>query len=585
MNPRSEYAARIRAREESLSAQERRHRLIGYLRLAALFAGAVLAINRPMWLPVAVVVFTCLTVLHERVIRRRDALNRAIEFYRRGLARLDGQWVGTGEPGSWFLEPPHPSARDLDLFGAGSLFELLCTARTRAGEAKLAEWLRNPASPDEILVRQAAAAELRQRIDLREDLSVIGGRAGVSAISAAFASWGEGRPLLYSSVARLGAAVWTVVGLASLVLWLTAGYRLPALTVVLVDLVLFACYRKPVGAAADAAGEAVTGLSLFAQLAARVEREPAGSARLAGLRAALETEGRPPSFRLARLGRLMDWAESRRNFFVTLIDPFVFLTFQSTCAVEAWRNRYGPSVRRWVDAIAEFEALNALAGYSFEHPDDPFPEIVPEGPRFEAEGLAHPLLPASRAVRNDLRLDRRSRVMIVSGSNMSGKSTLLRAVGTNAVLALCGAPVRARRLCMSPIAVGASVRVNDSIHTGTSRFYAEITQIRRVVELADGPVPALFLLDEFLQNTNSHDRQVGAEAIVRSLVRKGAIGLLTTQDLALTGLSDSIGPEAVNVHFEDRIEGGKLHFDYLLRPGIVTRSNAIDLMRSVGLDV
>jgi DNA mismatch repair ATPase MutS len=176
-------------------------------------------------------------------------------------------------------------------------------------------------------------------------------------------------------------------------------------------------------------------------------------------------------------------------------------------------------------------------------------------------------------------------MLLVSGSNMSGKSTLLRTVGINTVLALAGAPVRAAALRITPLAIGATLRIQDSLQEGRSRFYAEITRIRAIADTARGPVPLLFLLDELFHGTNSHDRLAGASGVLRSLIDRGAIGLITTHDLALTAVAHALAPRAVNVHFEDRFEGGEIHFDYRLKPGPVTRSNAIALMRAVGLDV
>jgi DNA mismatch repair ATPase MutS len=231
------------------------------------------------------------------------------------------------------------------------------------------------------------------------------------------------------------------------------------------------------------------------------------------------------------------------------------------------------------------EALSSIAGYAFEHPDDPFPEFSNSGPRLEGEGLAHPLIPAARAVRNNVTVGGELRVLVVSGSNMSGKSTMLRTVGVNTVLAQMGAPVRARRLTLSPLSIGASIRINDSLHEGISRFYAEILRLRQILDLTTGQLPVLFLIDEFMHGTNSHDRRIGAEAMVRGLVQRGAIGFITTHDLALAGIADELGPKAANVHFEDYVENGEIHFDYTMRPGVVRKSNAIELMRSVGLEV
>jgi DNA mismatch repair ATPase MutS len=204
---------------------------------------------------------------------------------------------------------------------------------------------------------------------------------------------------------------------------------------------------------------------------------------------------------------------------------------------------------------------------------------------FEAEGMAHPLIPESHSIRNDVRMGGEIRLWIVSGSNMSGKSTLLRTIGINTVLAWAGAPVRAVHLKISPLSLGVSIRVQDSLQDGRSRFYAEITRLREIIALTSGARPVLFLLDELLSGTNSHDRQIGAAGIVRALIDHGAMGLLTTHDLALAHIADALGSRAINVHFADTLQNGELHFDYRLQPGVVERSNALDLMRSVGIEV
>jgi DNA mismatch repair ATPase MutS len=308
----------------------------------------------------------------------------------------------------------------------------------------------------------------------------------------------------------------------------------------------------------------------------------------------------------------MELLDSRDHVLIRMAEPFVFWTANLAFAVEAWRRHSGPVVRRWLTATGEMEALCSLASHAFEHPDDPFPELAQplsdvrgseSGSEartlesglalLEAEAIGHPLIEESRVVRNDVRIGGAApagpRVLVVSGSNMSGKSTLLRTLGVNAVLAQAGAPVRARRLRMSPLAVGASIRVTDSLQDGVSRFYAEILRLRQILDATAQPgpkgAPVLFLIDEFLHGTNSHDRLIGAEAVVRGLVERGAIGLVTTHDLALAGIADALGERAANVHFEDHIEDGRMVFDYAMRPGVVRKSNAIELMRSVGLEI
>ena len=288
---------------------------------------------------------------------------------------------------------------------------------------------------------------------------------------------------------------------------------------------------------------------------------------------------------IARLAALIELLDSKRNLYFAPIAAVLLWTTQLAFALETWRRTTGPAIGDWLAAVAELEALAALATYAYECPDDPFPEMAESGPLYDGEDLGHPLLPAAACVRNDVRLGDDLRLLVVSGSNMSGKSTLLRTVGVNAVLAQAGAPVRARRLRLSPLTVGATLRVQDSLQAGRSRFYAEVLRVRQLVELARGPRPLLFLLDEVFHGTNSHDRRVGAEAVVRGLVEAGAAGLITTHDLALTHVVEALAPRAANVHFEDRFENGVMTFDYRMRPGVVRHSNALALMRSVGLEV
>jgi DNA mismatch repair ATPase MutS len=281
---------------------------------------------------------------------------------------------------------------------------------------------------------------------------------------------------------------------------------------------------------------------------------------------------------------LIEMLDSRDNPFIRALGPLLLWTTQLAMAIESWRAMNGPQVAGWLDAVSEMEALSSLANYAWERSGDPFPHFVESGagPRFDGDDMGHPLLPDAQCVRNSVTLAAPLHLLVVSGSNMSGKSTLLRTIGVNAVLALAGAPVRAKRLTLSRLSLGASIRSTDSLEEGHSRFMAEILRLKQVLEL---PPPALFLLDELLGGTNSHDRALGSEGLIRALLSRGAIGLVTTHDLTLSRIGDELAPAAANVHFEDRLENGRLVFDYRVRPGVVERSNALDLMRAVGLDV
>ena len=591
-DPREEYTRLLKARRAVWERLGRRHIAMGNAKVgigagAALMAWMAFAhrLFSGWWLLAPGLLFLVLLIVHERVIRSRRRAERAVRFYEKGLARLEDRWAGGGEGGERFDDPAHPYAEDLDLFGRGSLFELLCTARLRTGEETLARWLLAPASIEEVRARQQAIAELRPRLELREDLALLGEELRSGINPGALVKWAEQAPLLDSRAARIAAFVLSLCALAGAALWAALGIPEFFLVVAVIEAGFFLRWRSRISEVVELVGEPAYGLALFAEVLARLEREQFTCAKLARLREALQTSGVPAWRRIARLNRWMELLHSREHVAVRAIGPPLLWTTQVAFAIEAWRKRNGGSVRRWVAAVGEFEALTALANYAWEHPADPFPEFAETGACFDGDALAHPLLPENRAVRNDVRLSSELRVLVVSGSNMSGKSTLLRTVGVNAVLALAGAPVRARRLRLAPLVVGASIRTLDSLQGGTSRFYTEITRLRLLVEITKGPQPLLFLLDELLHGTNSHDRRVGAEAVVRSLADRGAIGLLTTHDLALAHIADVLAPRAANVHFEDHLENGKITFDYLLRPGTVRKSNALELMRSVGLEV
>jgi len=592
MDPRGAYTERLEARRAAVAQHDKRHRSIGNLRLLVFLAAAVLAwlawgrgLLSPFWLGLPAAVFVCLIVAHERVLRARRAAGRAVAHCERALARLEGQWAGHGETGERFLDHAHAYAADLDLFGPASLFELLSTARTRMGEDTLAHWLLQSAEPAVLRARHAAIAELGPMLDLREDLAVLGEDVRSGVHPAELAAWGEQPPLLESRAARAVAFAIPCLVAASAVLWGVKGWRDPFFAMLAAVAIFIARYRRVVTRVVEAVEQPAHDLRLLAKVLARLERDRFTSARLVDLRAALDVAGLPPSARIAKLSRLIEMLDSGDNPFMKVVGPLMLWTEQLAFAIEAWRRVSGPALRRWLAAVGEIEALCCLAAYAFEHPADVFPEFASGAACFEGDGMAHPLLDPSRVVRNTVRLGGGLRVLIVSGSNMSGKSTLLRTVGVNAVLAQAGAPVCARSLRLSPLTLGASIRTMDSLQDGTSRFYAEITRLHQIMELTGGPLTVLFLLDELLHGTNSHDRRIGAEAIVRGLVERGAMGLVTTHDLALAQVVETLAPRAANVHFEDQFENGRMTFDYRLHAGVVEKSNALELMRSVGLEV
>ena len=591
-SPAIEYRDRLHARQETRARWTAIDARVSYTRLVTFFAAVALAVMGwwglvTWWLLLApIVLFVVLVIYHDRVLRARDAAARAIGFYERGLARIEDRWIGGGEPGDRFRDDHHLYANDLDLFGRGSLFELLSIARTRRGEDTLAGWLTTPGTARDIRERQEAISELTPALDLREALSIVGAEVRASIDRDALVAWAEGPAILAPRSRRILPIVLTAATVATIVSYAVTGNATPLQIAILVQSLAAWAMRDRIDHALHAADGPARDLDVLAQLLTRLERERFSSRRLVALRDRLETTGHPASSIIRSLHWLMEMHDWQHNLVFMPIALVLLWGTHLAWAVEAWRARHGAHIRQWLDTVGELEALSSLSAYRFEHPDDPFPEIVEDGPALlEGRDLGHPLLPTTRMVRNDVQLAGDTRLLVVSGSNMSGKSTLLRTVGINAVLALAGAPVRASALRLTLFNVGATLRIQDSLQEGRSRFYAEITRIRELADTARGPLPLLFLLDELFHGTNSHDRLVGASGVLRALLDSGAIGLITTHDLALTAVADDLAPRAVNVHFEDWFDGNELQFDYRMKAGPVTRSNAIALMRAVGLQV
>jgi hypothetical protein len=601
------YSERLNLRRKTADELRARERRVSLIRLALIAAAVALAFWQWFAALVPVVAFIALVIVHERLIRARKRAENGAAFYERGLGRIDGTWQGKGDAGADFSDEHHPYAGDFDLFGRASLFELISIAVTSAGRLRLARWLKEPAmDAGEIASRQAAVLELRGNVELREDLAVAASEVTREIESARIDEWGAMPPVTLAAWERIAAlalpAVATVLVLAALpaaiakVVGLThpeAVLRMgvladfpawPSLIAVIATLLLARHLMPRVEPIIIAVERAEPALALLSGVLARIERESFTSERLLTLTRRLRGADAPASDEIEKLRRLVGLLDARRNQFFAPIAVLWLWTTNIGLAIERWRVRSGSRIGDWIEAVGEIEALASLASFAFEHPDFSMPEISTDGPLFDAHALGHPLIPGDRRVTNDIRLDPTLRLLVVSGSNMSGKSTMMRSVGIGAVLAMAGGPVCAKKLRIAPTQVGASIRIADSLQENASRFYAEILRIRLVLDMSR-TAPLLYLLDEVLAGTNSHDRRIGAEAIVRGLVARGSIGLVSTHDLALAQIAESLAPAAANVHFEDHIEDGKVVFDYRMRAGVVTKSNALALMRSVGIEV
>jgi hypothetical protein len=601
-SPSDEYAQRLAARQVVVSGLDRRHAALGNAKVAIFilvliyWAATVQGDPSGTLIGAAVVAFVALSIWHELVIRALARAQAAVAFYSDGIARIEDRWTGTGKASERFRDLDHPYADDLDVFGVGSLFELISGARTPVGEERLASWLSAAAAPQDIRDRQARVSALRSQIDLRERIATVNAAAGPRQLMPErLIEWAEAPPAVTRSLRPI-VVLLALAFLAGVVNAMAGGQAWPLAVLALVNALFLWRLAKPANAVVEALSSATAsaGLDLLAKVVAEIEQadfdEPALVALAGRLKGAVA--GDAASRGIARLARVSDWNDSRHNVFARLLEIPALFTPQVAFAAEAWKARDGAHLRAWVDAVGEMEALLSFAGYAFERPEDAFPEILEPAEAdgdaiYDATEVAHPLIPRASAVRNTVSLGQgpSPRVLIVSGSNMAGKSTLMRTIGLNAVLALAGAPVRARQMRLTPLVLGTCLRHTDSLREGRSGFFTEVLRIRQVCDLLERPGRVLFLFDELLSGTNSKDRRTAAEALVRMLVSRRAIGVVTTHDLALTEIAAILPGDVRNVHLQDHVENGQMRFDYKLRDGVITQSNALELMRMIGLDV
>lgn len=597
--PAEFYKRRLEEVDVAAAAQNNRRSLCqaGWLLLAllglVLLFKSVIGKKLPIW--TCAIPWAAAALVGKQAKEYRQKVLRLLsvhEYYEKGLARLKHDWE-TLDAGADFADPDHLYATDLDLFGRGSLFQLLCSTRTHIGRETLANWMKVLASPDEVLDRREAISELRARRELAESVASAGNSTVFDCRPGTFQKWvaeiASQSPFPSWAPIMAWIFVFVLVGLPILYLvgHLTLQTLWVSLAVLLAAEALFAwSLSAKVRFILESLSWPSVELPIICDLLAVIEREQFSSKKLTALKNRLNQprSGASSSMQqnIRHLKRLIRLVQQRKNPLLEPISYCLLWGTQGSMALDRWHRRHGSDLLECLGILGDFEALLSLGTYSFEHPRDVFPEISEAGPLLSAEKLCHPLLDEGTCVPNDVQLGGEVRFLIVSGSNMSGKSTFLRAVGVNVMLAWMGAPVRCARLRLSRLGIAAAIRLQDSVTDGRSHFFAEMQRLRRTIDLAD-ETPILFLMDEIMSGTNSHDRRIAAEWVVRALVRRNAIGLITTHDLTLTEIAMN-GLPGRNVYFEDSGEAGTLHFDYKLRSGLLTHSNALNIVRMLGID-
>ncbi|MDY0000392.1 MAG: hypothetical protein RBU30_03760 [Polyangia bacterium] len=622
---REAYGARMARFAEEAARLGLRSRRIAHLRLAifACFSGSLLLGLWPFpqvgwgWISASggfLLLFIFLVGRHDRVIRqeRRAAVTR--DLCEEALARLDRRWDALAPRVAPKEAARAPLSRDLDLFGEGarraSLFDLLGTPHTPMGRQTLAEWLLEPASPAVVRARQEAVRELAPLLDFRQDFGVRG-RQMLSMPSGVepFLAWAEGEPWMLGRAHRVWIPrVLTFVTILLLVLGI-AGLLPPWwLLGVALNLLYTAVAGRRAHGIFDQVARRERAFREFEGLFSPIAQGSFQALGLQSLVLRLFVDGQAAHSQMRRMDRIMGMADARRTgLMYLLVQGLLLWDFHVLYALSRWQRGVGRKVRDWFAVLGEVEALMALAALAHDEPSWCFPELVDPGrdAALRARALGHPLLPLDGCIRNDVSVGPTGSFLLVTGSNMSGKSTLLRAIGVNAVLAQVGGPVCAESFSMPPLRLGTSFRLEDSIEQGVSFFMAELRRLKTIVDEASSlagygtdraEMPAsgegerewmyLFLLDEILQGTNVYERQIAVRHVLCHLMRRGAIGAISSHDLTLAeseGLTEAARP----VHFTEdyRVEpkGPRMTFDYRLRPGVAPTTNALKLLELVGL--
>ncbi len=586
--------------------QARRSRQLSWARLVVFLASAASLLSifpgfGPGWLlrlgagAAGFVAFGILVYWHSRVDEQERWLGALAQVNNEAAARVSRRWDALPASGAHGPGADHPFADDLDIFGHASLFQLLGSIATEPGRETLSRWLTATTPPGDLRERQAAVSELAGRPGEREEFAALGRLVESERVSIeGLLEWADRGPwFTRGPFGRAAVLVLTTLQLGLLAAHLAGGIRQPLwIYPMAATLALFVAFGARTMRTFTRVFTRAGALQRHADLFRRISEARFTSPYLLALQSELRASGTTAAREIARLATLGQFADLRHvSIFHPLVTLLTLWDFHVLVALEAWQRRAAPKLRDWYSVLGRFDALAALAALAHDNPSWPFPQVDQATLALDARQLGHPLIAEDRRVANDVRVGPPGSFLMVTGSNMSGKSTLLRAVGMNVVLAQAGGPVCAASMTLPPLSLATSMRVQDSLEEGVSYFMAAVRRLALVVEAArrvpaGGPM-LLYLLDEVLQGTNTAERQVAVRRIVRHLLTLPVIGMVTTHDLELAAC-DELASACQSVHFTEGVEhhgeGIRLTFDYLLKPGVATSRNALKLLKMVGLD-
>jgi hypothetical protein len=545
------------------------------------------------WYIVLPVVLILLVVFRWLILR--DIENREDIAHNRQLHKIVADEIRSlhhsfdqFEDGKAHLQSDHFYANDLDIFGPASLFQFTNRTVSEMGSAQLASWLLHPASTEEIGLRQKAVAELSDKIDEWQELQAFGKSSSISIGGyQRLKRWMQSPQVFTSPVLQWIRWILPLISV-SVTIATIAGFFSTNIfySTMLMMFIVAGWLEKNIKGIHDQLGKMVGELDTLSKSVAQIENMHFESEMLRQLQSSYNQGSHQASRNIRALKKILDRLDLRLNIVLAVPLNLLFLwNFQQTLALEKWKNQHDADIDQWFFNLGILEAIGSFAVMKFNHPAFVFPAINPQHFQIHASQMGHPLIAADKRVDNNIDIDPGEFIMLITGSNMAGKSTYLRTVGVNTVLAMAGAPVCAKSFSISNIQLLSSMRIADNLQESTSTFYAELKKLKAIIEKVNAGEKVFILLDEILRGTNSLDRHAGSEALIKQLIKQKATALIATHDLGLAELEKEFPQALENFHFDVQVNGEELFFDYQLKPGICTSMNASILMKKIGIEL
>jgi DNA mismatch repair ATPase MutS len=549
-----------------------------YLTIQSLWSG-ILAIS-------AFIAFVILSLTDSRLKKSIKRIQILIQINEKEVKALAGDY-SSFDPGNEFIDQSHDYTHDLDIFGEGSLFQFINRTSTIFGKLRLAEYFSDAfGQSDKVIQRQQSVKELSEMVELRQKLQLIFHDEKITeADKTEMNTWLDSEsPVKNLKIVRILAYGLPPITLTCLALSIAGIIAFPSFLIVLQLMIVFLYARQTIQVQNIITSKSKI-LNKFSQSLLLIENTNFKSGYLTDIQKRLVAEeGKIPSKAIRQLSVLLNYMDSNLNILVSIILNGLFMfNLHLLLKVEKWKKQNQENVLNWFEAIATFDAMSSLANFAYNNNQFIYPDLIFDNFGFTAENLGHPLIDTEQRVVNNVEINGWNQFAIITGANMSGKSTFLRTIGANYILAMAGTPVCASKLSFYPIQIHSSIRTSDSLVKHESYFYAELKRLKQIIDELESGKKKLILLDEILKGTNSKDKQAGSIALIEQLLHYKSVGLFATHDLMLGELASRFPGQVNNLCFEIQIENDKMVIDYKLHPGVCKNLNATYLMKNMGI--